>query len=396
FHSSKFDNITCKELIRSGSPTIYRLKPELEKIGTLKRLTLGKKDPRKANKTILLVGETGTGKSTLINALVNYAIGVKWEDDVWFDIVGDKAANQPQSQTSDVIVYEIFGFEGRTLPFSLTLIDTPGYGDTRRMSRDSIITQRLHDWFRFEDGIHEISAVGLVVKASVSQLSNRLLYVFDSVTSLFGKDVKKNMVALITHSNGRKPKNVLIALESAKIQCARDEQNQIVHFLFNNCQTEDREEDADALKSAESTSMKGLTKFTDFLSKIEPQKLKVTVDVLNERVGLAACIKHLKERITFIELKRKEVEEVKRALAEFEEQMKENANFTVEVVKVSKEKQRINSGMWGLFFYEGATCCTVCEENCHYPGCTTAWSPKDCEVMIDGRCTSCTGKCPVS
>lgn len=360
-------------------------------------MTLGEKDPNKENKIILLLGETGTGKSTLVNALVNHAIGVRWEDDVWFEIVEDKQADsQSESQTSDVIVYEIFGFEGRAVPFSLTIIDTPGYGDTRGISRDAIISQRLYDWFHSNDGISELSAVGLVLKASENRLSNRLLYIFDSVVSLFGKDVKKNMIAMITHSDGRKPKNALKALEDANIHCAKDKKKQMIHFLFNNCQKEDRSEDADVLKYADNTSMNGLSQFTRFLAEIEPQKLKVTTAVLNERIRLAACIQNLQEKITYLEMQQSEMHKVREVLAIYEQEMKKNEKFTVEVEKVYKERQRINSGLWGLLFYEGATCCTVCEENCHHPGCTVAWYPKDCEVMKRGNCTSCTRMCPTS
>ncbi|XP_056873897.1 uncharacterized protein LOC130516739 isoform X2 [Takifugu flavidus] len=394
---SKFDSITCKELIRGGSPKVYQLKPKSKNIGTLKRMTLGEKDANTKNKTILLLGETGTGKSTLINALVNYAIGVRWEDDVWFEIVEEKqTVSQSESQTSDVIVYEIFGFEGRVLPYSLTIIDTPGYGDTRRVKRDAIIRQRLYDWFRSEDGIHELSAVGLVLKGSENRLSDRLLYIFDSVVSLFGKDVKNNFIALITHSDGITPKNVLNALEDAKIKCAKDEKKQIIHFLFNNYQKEDRSENFEMLKNADNTSLKGLIGFTRFLAGIEPQKLKITTAVLNERIRLEACIKNLKERITFLEMKQSEIHKTREALANYEQEMKKNENFTVEVEKVYKEKKSVDSGLWGLLFYEGATCCTVCEENCHQPGCTIAWYPKHCEVMKRGHCTSCTRMCPVS
>ncbi|KAG7218695.1 hypothetical protein INR49_019776, partial [Caranx melampygus] len=62
-------------LIRPGSPALHQLKPKEEKIGTLTRKTIGEKNQDKVNKTILLVGERGTGKSTLVNALVNYAVG---------------------------------------------------------------------------------------------------------------------------------------------------------------------------------------------------------------------------------------------------------------------------------------------------------------------------------
>ncbi|XP_032366496.1 uncharacterized protein LOC116685675 [Etheostoma spectabile] len=394
--SSKYDNITCKDLIHSGSPTLYQLKPKKEKIGSLKQMTLGKKNPNKINKTILLVGETGAGKSTLINALVNYALGVEWEDDVWFKIVEGEKRSQGESQTSDVIVYQIFGFEDKPLPYSLTIIDTPGYGDTRGIEHDDIISQRLLDLFRSEDGVHEINAVGLVLKASENRLTDQLSYILDSVASLFGKDLEKNIVALITHSDGVTPEKALQALEDVKIKCARDENNQPVHFLFNNCQDEDRTEDIRALKHADKTSMKGMKQFTNFLGTTKRQKLETTVNVLNERISLTACIQNLQERIKLIDLKQTEIQQTQDGLKKHEEEMKNNEKFTVDVDVVYKDKEPINGGMWGLgLFYEGAVCCTVCQENCHYP-CTTALYPELCEVIKDGRCTSCPGRCPVS
>ncbi|XP_045923544.1 uncharacterized protein LOC123982167 [Micropterus dolomieu] len=397
---SKYDDIACKSvLIQSGPPAVYQLRPKKENIGSLRRMTLGERNVNKINKTILLVGETGAGKSTLINTLVNYAMGVKWEDKVWFKIVEDEKDEeriQTQSRTSAVMVYQVFGFEGETLPYSLTIIDTPGYGDTRGTEQDNTVSQRLLDWFRSGDGVHEVNAVGLVLKATDNRLSDRLKYVFDSVVSLFGKNMEKNIVALITHSDGGTPENVLKALEAAKIKCARNEKNQPVHFLFNNRQDEDRTEDTDALQHADKTTTKGMRQFTEFLEETAPQNLMTTIEVLNSRIRLTACIQNLKERVEFTEQKQRENQQTQEALKKHEEEKKRNEEFTVEVDEVYKVKEDISGGMWGLVFYEGAVCCKVCEENCHYPGCTLSWYPKHCEVMKGGRCTSCTRKCPVS
>ncbi|XP_044189061.1 uncharacterized protein LOC122968129 isoform X3 [Thunnus albacares] len=397
--SAKYKDIISKSsLIYSGSPDVYQLRPKEEKFGTLTRKTVGEKNLNKKNKTILLVGETLTGKSTLINSLVNYTMGVKFDDNIWFEIVEDEEKrSQSESQTSDVIVYQIFGFEDITLPFSLTIIDTPGYGDTRGIKYDVIISQRLLDLFRSEDGVHEIDAVGLVLQATENRLSDRLKYIFDSVTSRFGKDIEKNIVALITHSDGITPENALKALEAANIKCAKNEKNQPVHFLFNNNQTKQRTEETEfALENIWRVTERGMKRFTDFLEKSKPQQLITTVEVMNARIRITACIHNLQDRIQLIELKQNKIQQTQEALKKHKQEMKKNEEFTVEVDEVYKEKKSIDGGMWGLFFYTGAVTCYICEENCHFPGCTKAWSPKHCEVMKGGRCTVCTGKCPAS
>uniref|UniRef100_A0A672IJD2 AIG1-type G domain-containing protein n=1 Tax=Salarias fasciatus TaxID=181472 RepID=A0A672IJD2_SALFA len=258
-------------------------------------MTVGEKNLNRPNKTVLLVGETGTGKSALVNALFNHMMGVTWEDGVWFQLVEDN--NSDQTQTLDVMVYQIFGYQGNAPPFSLTIIDTPGFGDTRGIERDVMISERLLDLFRMRGGVHSIHAVGLVVKSFENRLSDRLLYVFNSVMSLFGKDMERNIVALMTHSDGLTPQDALKVLEAAKIKCVRNQKNQPIHFLFDNRQkTERTEEEEFSLKYAWETSEEGLNQFTAFLNEVTPQRLDQTVNVLNERVRLTACIKNLQER----------------------------------------------------------------------------------------------------
>ncbi|XP_005465703.1 uncharacterized protein LOC100689988 [Oreochromis niloticus] len=396
--SSKYDDIVSRSIrMYAGPPAIYQLRPKKEKFGTLTKMTVGEKNPNKTNKTILLVGETGAGKSTLINALFNYSMGVKFEDEVWFQIVEKETGGDCQSQTTDVIVYEIFGFEDETLPYSLTIIDTPGYGDTKGIERDVIVSQRLFDLFRSEDGVHEVHAVGLVMKASENRLSDRQRYIFDSVMSLFGKDLEKNIVALITHSDGRRPKNALKALNVAKLKCATNKKNEPVHFLFDNCQDEDRTEDElDELKHSYDVTEKGMYQWMDFITGIEPQQLGTTVDVLNTRITLIACFNNLQQRIELIDLKHRKIQQAEEVLKKYEEDLKKDENFTVEVDEIYKEKEPVAGGIWWYMFFEGAVCCTVCEENCHYPGCTMAWKPEQCEVMKDGCCIVCTNRCHAS
>ncbi|XP_067341124.1 uncharacterized protein [Channa argus] len=391
------DTISKSVVVHSGSPAVYQLRPKKEKVGTLIKMTVGEKCLSNKNKNILPVGETGAGKSTLINALMNYTMGVDFEDNVWFEIIEDEKRSQCESQTSDVMVYEIFGFEGKTLPYSLTIIDTPGYGDTRGIEHDLIVSQRLFDLFRTENGVHEIHAVCLALKASENRVSSRLRYIFNSIVSLFGKDMEKKIVVLVTYSDGITPENALKALEAANIKCAKNEKNQPVHFMFNNRQSTPRTEDnVLGLENAWRVTKRGMEQFTKFLKGSRAQTLEKTFEVLNSHIRITSCVNNLQDKVKLIELKQREIEQIQEVLRKHEQEMKKNANFAVEVEEVYKVPVEISGGMWGMVFFKGGVCCTVCEENCHYPGCTMSLSPKDCKVMRGGRCTVCTGRCPVS
>ncbi len=46
------------------------------------KMTFGERDKNKPHKSILMAGETGTGKTTLINVMINYMLCVQREDKV--------------------------------------------------------------------------------------------------------------------------------------------------------------------------------------------------------------------------------------------------------------------------------------------------------------------------
>ncbi|KAF3857729.1 hypothetical protein F7725_010930 [Dissostichus mawsoni] len=179
------------------------------------------------NRTIMLLGATGSGKSTLINGLINYIVGVEWEDDFRFKLVDeDQSRSQAESQTSEVTVYKINHQEGFKIPFSLTIVDTPGFGDTRGIHRDKEITEQLLI-SSLQRGVSEIDA------ASLARLTPSQKYVFDSVLSIFGNDVTENLQVLVTFADGQRPP-VLEAINASGVPCPKTEDGLPVHFTFNN------------------------------------------------------------------------------------------------------------------------------------------------------------------
>ena len=156
--------IQNSQFIQHGGRKVYGLKTEEKPLDSnVKRWTFGKRNSSKKNRIILLVGETGTGKTTLINTLVNNALGVEFDDGVWFEISECTSKSQTQTQTTAITVYEVFVEE---ISFSLTIIDTPGYGDTRGALYDKLITESLFRLFKSESGVHKVNIVGLFLGPS--------------------------------------------------------------------------------------------------------------------------------------------------------------------------------------------------------------------------------------
>ncbi|KAK2913241.1 hypothetical protein QQF64_031092 [Cirrhinus molitorella] len=380
-------------LIHNGPPKRYRLHTERKDIdhnGKVRKWTYGEKDESKPNKIILLVGETGAGKTTLINSMVNYLMEVKFENEIWYEITEEAAGDQAESQTSEITMYEVFT---KKSPISLTIIDTPGYGDTRGLDKDLEVAENLSELFQSKDGVHEVDAVCFVIQAAKNRLSDRQHYIISSILSLFGKDIVNNIVFLITHSDGLPPNNVLTGIKKARIPCRRDENDQPVYFLFNNRQTECRhtkERLMRAQKDAWDDSMEGMKQLLQSLNKMNRRSLELTSDVLMERIQFEASICNLQLRIQEKELKISEKLQIQEAMIQNREKIEECKNFTIKVKKTIKQKVPIESKSWKN---RKATTCTICQENCHEFDCWWVSDPSKCEVMKNGYCTVCTGKC---
>ncbi|XP_052399185.1 uncharacterized protein LOC127946562 isoform X1 [Carassius gibelio] len=391
---NKNDLIKKRILIEDGNPARYRLRTRTEHLVQSKpyrKITFGERDRHKPHKIILMMGETGTGKTTLINVMINYMLCVQREDKVWFEITDDQSdRSQTHSQTSGITVY---GFYPHESPVHLTIIDTPGYGNTRGINHDEEIAVSLHSLSKFDDWVYEIDAVCLVIMAHQNRLSDRQIYIFDAVQSLFGRDIAENIILLFTHSDGMSPKNALTAVKEANIKCAVNEQNQPVFFLFNNCQTDSAEDEKHKKirEQSRDLSFSGMEQLFKFLNTIKPKSLKMTQDVLNKQKQLEANISNLRSRVQMMTLKQNELKQTQEAVEKNKKDAKKNKNFEYEVEVPYKEWVDIDRSVASV-----AMCCTVCEENCHYPGCWWFSGLSWCEVMKNNHCTVCTNKCHYS
>ena len=250
-------------------------------------------------RTILMLGATGSGKSTLINAMVNYMLGIEWDDDFRFKLIDELAdKSQAHSQTDLVTTYDLYEMKDSRLNYSLTVVDTPGFGDTRGLEQDTKIMQQIQDYFQCSvHGIRQLEAVCFVVQSSLPRLTATQQYIFDSILSIFGQDIKENIRLMVTFSDNAEPP-VLGAVKEAGIPSPMDPTTGLpLHHKFNSSiffatNKGDRQSN-EFNRTYFDLAVEGFDKFFNDLSRMEAKSLTLTREVLEERKRLEALVEGL-------------------------------------------------------------------------------------------------------
>lgn len=329
-------------------------------------------------KVLLMVGAAGAGKSTLINAMANYLKGVKWDDDFRFKLITD---DEP---TSYLTAYTFYPVDESPVPYTFTVIDSPGFGGTDGLRRDKEITEQIKKFFTIPlpEGIDHLDGIGFVIDASQARLTPTQKYIFDSILSIFGRDVCRNIFAMITFTDSQTPP-VLDVIKETQIPS----QNEKL-FKFNNSAlfaSNVTQEGISYEKKFWESNTSSLDKFFLEFPKSECVSLHLTKKVLKEREQLYVSLDSLKVQIKLGLDKMEEMRQEELVLQAHELEIEANKEFTFKVtitkpVHVSLEGTGQNT-----------TTCIKCQSTCH-KNCKIADERKkfNCSAMGEGgKCRIC-------
>ena len=156
---------------------------------------------KKCFSNIMVIGETGVGKSTWLYCFINYLQGIQFEENNRYYLFNEKKLQEQYekkygkklkgcSVTDKFAIYNI-------VPTILSnepkrLIDTGGFGDIRGKTYDEQIIKDIRELFTEE--IENRHTICLLFKATERRLHYRAKLFLDKLFSLFGKDIKNNIV----------------------------------------------------------------------------------------------------------------------------------------------------------------------------------------------------------
>ncbi|KAG8127237.1 hypothetical protein E2320_014164 [Naja naja] len=335
-------------LVEDRQPLIFAL--PLQKVPSdastsCQMYQVGKENLEVPNKVILVMGAIGCGKTTPINGMINYILGVQWEDNFRFKLIHETTQrSEAGSRTSEVTAYVVNHQKGFQIPYSLTIIDIPGFGGTRDAETDKLVEKQLLEFFSTPGGFDHMDAICLVAQAFLAHSTHAQKHVFDSMLSMLGKDLKDNIQLLITFADRGTPP-VLEALKEADLPCAQDESGTALHFRFNHSSLfapcENGGSHNAIAKIFWKMSTESMEDFFDLIKMLEPKKLTLTMEVLKERRSLDATLEGLqtKLRVTLMEVK--ELKGIQAALEQCTIDVLASQNFEYEVEKTFNTKTNI-------------------------------------------------------
>ncbi|VDI74161.1 Hypothetical predicted protein [Mytilus galloprovincialis] len=345
-------------------------------------------------KCIMLVGATGSGKSTLVNAVANYIIGVRREDICRFEMVqledNERGRSGAQSQTQWVTCYTIYINKTSRLSYNVTIIDTPGFGHTEGLQSDGAIVDQIRELFLAEDGkgVTCIDAICFVVKSPDARLTFTQEYIFRSILALFGKDIEGNICTIVTFADGQEPP-VIQALSQLDEKPIPYE----TYFPVNNSaifsSNSDQNPTSISTKFFWTLAMESYDNFFKHIHRLHPKSLSLTTEVLCLRQAKENTIYNLQIELDRGFIKLDSIHEEVQIFKQHTREIKDNKDFKYEVEESKFEK--VDIGGQGIYTTNCLTCNYTCHANCAYANDDD--KAKCIAMNADGKCTECPNKC---
>lgn len=320
----------------------------------------------------MIFGKCGVGKTTMVNALVNKILGVKWQDPFRYKIPVDveeaKGRSITSGQTQWISVYHMHGH-------NIAIVDAPGFCSELGSEKDKEITNQIRSFFCLNNNpIGYVNMIAFVMMATESRLNDIQRNVFNLVLGLFGKDTEEQIYLFATFADGMS--GPIPVAEAARMEGV----NFAKSFRFDNCapyvpkvnqymqytaDNDSENEDTQQLIDEEREMLKLKWKFSDrnlrealkCLKKSSEVSIDTSAFVLQKQNTLRIILHGILETIKSAVVRIAELERDKVAAETHEEELASSTQFNFNVVKEDIKREDITPAY--------ALVCHTCKRTCH-------------------------------
>lgn len=331
---------------------------------------------------ILVIGETGSGKTTLINSFVNALMEVTLGYNFRYTLVYDKNLSQAHSQTQEVTMYNIKAKNGKCYK----LIDTPGYGDVRGIAQDIIITQKISKFIK--EKLTYINSICFVARSSSPRLTPTQKYIFHSILDLFGENVATNFLAMLTFCDGETPQVLASLKEKGSIyDTIIPKVEKPWYYQFNNSAFFSIKKN-DFTTNYWNLGMKSFSRFIARLDKMNPKPLEQTKNVIDNRRKLESLLEILQNKLERVLNQITQCKREYKIINDLKKDVKDSENYKVKVKEEKSREVKLPDG-------KNTTTCLYCHATCHkICYLRDDEEKKYCSAMNNvGQCIYCPNKC---
>ena len=331
---------------------------------------------------IMFVGETGSGKTTQINAFVSFLLGGNLTDTHRILLIDDRNLDQSKSITRYITVYRVRPLSDRFCQNTFYIIDTPGYGDTESLhtgfDRDKFITASMEVMF---NTLPKMNKIILTSKSGLTRATVGITAVVTNIFQLFAKNVRQCLRTILTFSDvGTSPAiPVLRSLDWPLHSGTLVEVNNSAFRIAGADNSRDPK-----VMSWWKLSMEGQQEVARMLRSMEAVPTAQSAQVTHNRISLSDTCTVVEKQVLRTA---NETANLLRNLDSISKAIGASPGEKVKVTTIKAKQQDIPDG-------KHTTLCTNCNYTCH----------EICAIGDDGRkmfcaamnyrhCTVCNGKC---
>ncbi|CAF3820606.1 unnamed protein product [Rotaria sp. Silwood1] len=341
---------------------------------------------------ILIIGETGSGKSTFINYLTNYfkngdlkklkvAIKTKFRAATeGYSHNETNTADTTKSQTTACTSYK-FSRNG----VNYTFLDTPGLGDTRGAAQDNQNIEKIIASVESFDGI---TCVLIVMNGTIPRLTVNVENVIVRLQGFLPDLIMEHVIVVLT--------NAYRYAANADLEKLLNLQSTVHPFYMQNSafSTDPSKWDQQAMKSLQADwelSMTELNNLVDLIDTFEKKSVKAFTDMKTLRNDIKSMMHKARLEVENIQKMQDEIAALQAGMKGYDDDITKNKDFTQKKVAVA---QLVDAPYHSTICSE---CNTVCHDQC---GLQETYKKGDqtlsgCACMgANNQCKVCKAHCP--